>query len=129
MRTALLLISAGFTVLGCSQIDDDTNANLIGEWQWESSSGGIAGTIETPESKGETRKLEITTDSIKSYLDGTLTYKTKYRIETQESLIFNEPREMIIQQNGFREIMELNGNKLILTGDCNDCFTTEYSRE
>jgi len=36
---------------------------------------------------------------------------------------------MIIQENGFRQILNLTGNRLILIGDCNDCFIDEYIKE
>lgn len=117
------------TILSCSQNDDDSNTSLIGQWNWKGSSGGIAGTTETPQTRGENRKLEISTNSIKSYQNGTLNFQTKYSIEVHKSLIFNEPREMIIQENGFRQILNISGNTLILIGDCTDCFTSKYTKE
>jgi|TARA_R110002049_G_scaffold28213_4_gene97155 PKD repeat protein len=129
MRNIIILIIIGLTILSCSKNDDETSTDLTGKWNWIVSSGGIAGTTETPQTNGENRKLEISTDSIKSYLNGILNFKTKYTIETRESIIFNETREMIIQENGFRQIFDFSGNKLILTGDCNDCFTSEYIKE
>jgi hypothetical protein len=129
MKNIILLTIIGMTILSCSQNDDNSNKNLIGQWNWIGSSGGIAGTTENPQTTGENRKLEISTDSIKSYRNGTLNFQTKYWIEVRESLIFNEPREMIIQENGFRQILNISGNTLILIGDCNDCFTSEYTKE
>lgn len=129
MKNIILLIIIGMTILSCSKSEDTSYVNLIGNWNWERSSGGISGTTETPQTTGQNRKLIISTDSIKSYLNGILNFKTKYTIETRESLIFNEPREMIIQENGFKQIFTLSGNKLILIGDCNDCFIDEYIRD
>ena len=129
MKNFILLAIIGLTILGCSKDDDNSKINLIGNWNWERSSGGIAGTTESPQSTGQSRKLIISSDSIKGYLNGNLNFKTRYTIENGESLIFNEPREMIIQENGFRQILNLTGNRLILIGDCNDCFIDEYIKE
>ena len=129
MRNIIILIIIGLIILSCSKDDNETSADLTGKWNWILSSGGIAGTTETPQTSGENRKLEISIDTIKSYLNGILNFKTKYTIETRESIIFNETREMIIQENGFKQIFDFSGNKLILTGDCNDCFTSEYIKE
>ena len=129
MKKILLMAIIGMITLSCSKDDANSNAKIIGKWKWEVSSGGIAGTTETPQSTGQSRKLEISADSIKSYVNGTLNFKTKYTIETRASLIFNEPRQMIIQENGFRQLFNLSENKLFLVGDCNDCFINEYIKE
>lgn len=129
MKKYILLILVGFSIWSCSVNDEKTTVEIIGTWNWIGSSGGIAGTTETPESTGDERKLEISKDSIKSYLNGVLNLKTTYTVETRESLLFNEPREMIISGNGFRQIIDFDGDDLILIGDCNDCFTIGYKKE
>jgi hypothetical protein len=129
MKKIAFIILIGLTIFGCSSDNENSNTNLIGIWNWTGSSGGIAGINETPESTGNTIKLEIMTTSIKSYLNGNLTAETSYTIETKESLLFNEAREMIISENGFRQIINLDGNNLTLIGDCNDCFTSGYEKE
>jgi len=129
MHKYILLILVGVSIWSCSVNDEKTTSEIIGTWNWTGSSGGIAGTTETPESTGDERKLEISKDSIKSYLNGELNLKTKYTVEIRESLLFNEPRKMIISGNGFNQIIDFNGDTLALSGDCNDCFTSGYKRE
>ena len=129
MRNIILLTIIGLTFISCSKENDDIRSELIGKWTWIASSGGLAGTTETPQSTGKIRTLEISADSIKSFSNGTLYFKTAYTIETLESQIFNEPREMVIQENGLRQIIELKAAKLILIGDCFDCYTSEYIKE
>ena len=124
LKKYILLILVGFSIWSCSVNDEKTTGEIIGNWNWIGSSGGIAGTTETPESTGDKRKLEISKDSIKSYLNGELNLKTKYTVETRESLLFNEPRKMIISGSGFKQIIDFDGDDLILIGDCNDCFTS-----
>ncbi|MCJ7758302.1 MAG: hypothetical protein MUP24_09145 [Gillisia sp.] len=129
LKKYILLILVGFSIWSCSVNDEKTTGEIIGNWNWIGSSGGIAGTTETPESTGDERKLEISKDSIKGYLNGALNLKTKYTVETRKSLLFNEPRKMIISENGFKQIIDFDGDDLILIGDCNDCFTSGYKKE
>ena len=124
LKKHILLVLVGFPIWSCSVNDENTTGEIIGNWNWIGSSGRIAGTTETPESTGDERKLEISNDSIKGYLNGELNLKTKYTVETRESLLFNEPRKMIISGNGFKQIIDFDGDDLILIGDCNDCFTS-----
>ncbi|MGV6831421.1 MAG: hypothetical protein ACWA5P_07665 [bacterium] len=126
MKKKLFLILFGVALLGCSSDDNRSTTDLIGIWDWVASSGGIAGNTETPESTGNQIRLEISSTTIKRYLNGTLTSESEYVIETRESIIFQGPREMIIEENEFQQIIERSGNNLILIGDCNDCFTSEY---
>ncbi len=123
MKKSLLLTLIGFTIWSCSNNDDNTNISFLGNWNWISSSGGIAGITETPESTGDERKIEITTDSLKGYINGSLNFKSKITIET------NEPREVIVLENGFRIIVDFNDNNLLLIDECVDCFISEYSKE
>ena len=131
MKQILTIILIGFMILGCSKENDDNlKTNLIGNWNWVSSSGGLAGTTETPQITEDIRKLEISADSMKNFINGVLNFKTKYTIETRESSIFNKQFRMIIQENGFRQILDFNtDNNLILIGDCEDCYTSEYEKE
>lgn len=129
MKKYILLIAVGFSIWSCSVNDEKTTADITGIWNWTGSSGGIAGTTETPESTGDERKLVISTDSIKSYLNGTMYLKTKYIVETRESLLFQEPRNMIISEQGIKQVIDFDGNNLILTDDCYDCFTNGYKKE
>jgi len=129
MKKLRLLTIIGIMVLSCSKSDDNQNLDLFGQWNWISSSGGITGTTQTPETTGEIRKLEISSHVIKSYLNGRLNSEIRYTIETRNSLLYNEPREMIVQNNDVLLIFDLNENELVLTGDCNDCFSSTYVRE
>lgn len=129
MKKNILLIFVGFSIWSCSVNDEKTTSDITGKWNWTGSSGGIAGTTETPESTGDERTLEISKDSIKSYLNDELYLKTKYTVETRESLLFNEPRKMIIPEQGFKKVIDFDGDSLVLTDDCYDCFTSSYKKE
>ncbi|XCF07561.1 hypothetical protein ABI125_06805 [Tamlana crocina] len=129
MQKNITLALIGLLILNCSKENDNLNPNVIGTWNWVSSSGGIMGNTENPESTGNERKLEISADSLYFYLNGQLNYKTKYSIEVRESIIFNEPRTMIVNETGFKKIIDFNGDTLLLTGDCYDCYVNEYIKQ
>ena len=130
MKKLVVSLFAVLLLWSCSQEDKVVpTVSLVGNWQWVSSSGGIAGTLETPASTGDSQRLEISETSVKRYRNGVLEFNIMYVIESQESQLFNEPRNMMIQENGFRQVIVLNGNRLLLIGDCNDCFTSEYIRQ
>lgn len=133
MKTTLFTLLLLFLLGSCSNedtansMDNSTGQeSLIGQWVWISTTGGILGGTETPESTGATRSLTITSTSIQNYFDGELISETDYTFETQTSLLFNESREMLIQTNGIRQIVELSNEQLILIGDCFDCVTSTY---
>ena len=118
------------SLLSCSTTTNHDSADqIMGEWVWIESSGGLAGTTETPESTEKEIWLQISNNSIKQFINGTLESDRTYKIERRESVIFGDLRDMIIYGNGFRQIFSTTGNKLILTGDCNDCFQSEFVRK
>lgn len=117
-------------LIGCSTTSNHNSADLIkGEWVWIESSGGIAGTTETPESIQKEITIKISDNTIKQFVNGTLESDRTYTIENRESAIFGDVKEMIIYENGFRQIFSTTGNQLFLIGDCMDCVQSEYQRE
>lgn len=129
MKRIMLLVLIGLAVWCCTEKDEVPVTGIVGTWNWISSTGGIAGVTETPESTGNKIVLVISMDSIKTYINGVLSSESKYTIETKESLLFGEPREMIIYEDGFRKMIDRSGSHLALIDDCYDCFTSEYVKE
>lgn len=129
MKTILLIALIGFTFCGCTKAEDDAKTELSGNWKWTGSTGGVAGTTETPESTGDQRHLEISRDSIKRFLNDSLIFSTSYTIEIRESILYNEPREMMISNSDIQQIVDLKENNLILTDDCFDCYINSYVKE
>ena len=103
-------------------------ANLVGEWAWVQSSGGLVGNLQTPETVGAERSLIFTSTTLQSFEDGVLVFESEYSLQTLESVLFNEPREMLVSDLSFPNIIEFNGQQLTLIGDCNDCVTSTYIR-
>lgn len=129
MKKLIFLLLAISLLIGCSRTDNDPADQIKGEWVWTGSSGGIAGTTETPESIQKEITLEISENSIKLFVNDTLESDRTYHIERRESEIYEDAREMIIYDNGSRQIFSMTGDQLILIGDCHDCVQSEYQRK
>ena len=129
MKKILFLTLIGLLTMNCSNDDDgEIRTNIIGQWNWIKSTGGIAGSTYTPESTGENKRLIITSDSIKYFTNDNLVSKVKYTIELRD--IYGEIRELIVPDPlGITQFFELNENKLTLIDYCNDCFVNEYVSE
>lgn len=130
MKKILILIMTIVTILSCSNDDDSSiNSKIIGNWNWTESSGGIDGRTATPESTGSIKRMVISKNTIKKYLNGNLKSELIYSIELEE---YNgELKEMIIYQNKNigKKMINLSGNHLIISDICPDCFQNEYDRE
>ncbi|NJW52426.1 hypothetical protein [Salinimicrobium oceani] len=128
-RTACYILLLNL-LIGCLASNSSIPAEqLMGRWFWTESSGGIAGTTQTPKTSEETVILEINSSSIKRYVNGRLESTRNYTLEIRESLIYGDSREMIIYENGMREMFSVSPGELFLTGDCYDCFQSRYERD
>lgn len=132
MKKYFFLFLASIVLISCSNDDDTTNIStsekILGVWNWDTSTGGIDGATHTPESTGSIQRLEVTAATMKRYYNNDLLSENSYTIETTTSYLFNEDLEMIIEENNRRFIIRFENDKLMLTGDCNDCYTSEYSK-
>lgn len=128
-RTFLLIIICSFSISCSTPTDDLSKDQIPGNWIWLESTGGIAGTTETPESTQKTVRLEISGTSINRFVNNNLESNRTYTIAKQKSLIYGEDREMILYENGLKQIYFTTGDRLILIDDCKDCYQSEYQRE
>ncbi|MFV9552579.1 hypothetical protein [Algibacter sp. PT7-4] len=128
MKNYFLLLFVGITFLNCSNNDDNSQElQLIGTWNWVESSGGIDGRTETPTSTGNSMKIEISSNSVKRYLNGNLESELTYSTEFEE---YNGEQWLkIIYENEWEQHVDLNTDYLILYDRCSDCFQYEYVRE
>ena len=129
MKNYLFLLFIGALFLNCSNDDESsTKSQLIGQWNWVESSGGILGRTETPESTGKIIKLEFSNNSIKRFVNGNLESESKYSIKSED--YYGEQREIITyEEYPINQIIGLNENYLILYDMCDDCFQNEYVKE
>lgn len=111
---------------------DDTSVpnDLVGKWNWISSSGGIAGTTYTPGSTGETIVLEFTSDSVyKQYRNDLLIVNCEFSIIQAESIYNHKITDMIDCDGSLRRSFSFTASgDLILADEAYDGFTSQYER-
>ncbi|MGH1387583.1 hypothetical protein [Kordia sp.] len=132
MKNYFLLLFIGIALVSCSNDDDnspDTSTQIIGNWNWVKSSGGITNITHTPASTGNTQRLEITSTVFKSYFNNELVLEKDYSLETRESSINSQVYEMIILGDQPNLVVEIIDNRLFISGDFVDSSLNEYSRE
>ncbi|WP_291286031.1 hypothetical protein [Flavobacterium sp.] len=127
----LLLVITIFS--SCSSADPEVapQKTLEGKWSWIGSSGGIAGTYETPESTNKVIYLEFSGATFKKYINGKLDIESAYTIKTEKS-IFGGERPMIVSNEPSKKFVamsfEFDGTKLYLYEECYDCYGSGYVR-
>lgn len=123
MKKPLLVLLALLT-MSCGGSRD-----LLGQWTWEETSGGITGTVEKADSAAKIPYLVITKDSIKEYENGILMEARAYDVKKRKSVRTGKRERMIIYEDGTTShTFELKGQELIIYEDCNDCFQYRYMK-
>ena len=103
------------------EISDFACDNLIGEWEWVESSGGIAGVTLIPETVGYTQTYKFSSDSdLFIYKNDTLVAQTIYHLNGDTLRIEGQDIYMIVV---------FKTNRIILYDQCVDCFTNTFERK
>jgi hypothetical protein len=127
-KTFVFAMIIGMLVSCSKQSDIVDIKNLIGEWRWVKSTGGISGDIVTPESTGNQIMLEISEDSYKKFINGTLELELSYYLIIGQSIWTPVPKNIFVFEDESKQSIDLSGNELILYEECYDCFQHEYIR-
>jgi hypothetical protein len=112
----IVLALVGFT--GCTKDSsvDSSAADLVGNWEWVKSSGGIAGIVQTPKTLGYTYSVTYTKDG--RYLqydkDGKLAYDESYVISQATSILDNKERNMVTLDASTMFSFEIRNDSLFL---------------
>lgn len=130
-RLSTLLIFSFILFTSCSdKVLPETN-EIMGTWNWISSSGGFAGSIYTPESTGENIVLEFTPDSVyREYRNDSLIIETGFQIIMSKSIYDHDSVKMVsfYQDMIRRSIVFDSPNDLILRDEMYDGFSSHYRR-
>lgn len=139
MKSLFLLIGILILATGSCSKDElkdnsiyvDTPVALIGSWNWLYSSGGIAGTISTPQSTGETKRIEFDSDNnLRLFVNDKLKEALTFKIEKGKSITSQD--SVLILTNiyhGIRQSITFRtADTLILFDECYDCYEHHYSR-
>ena len=125
----ICLLIAGI-LSSCSEKTEVLDSiDLIGEWTWVKSTGGVTGDTETPESSGKQMTIEITEENYRKYVNGSLEQELSYFLIQGQSIWSPMPMNMFVFEDESKQSIELDGDKLILYDECYDCYSHEYVRE
>jgi len=138
MSKGLLFILALLGLFSCKKDElKKTEEKLIGEWAWESSSGGLLGQTLTPLTEGYNESYLFQKNGIFThYRDTTTLHSNFYWIEKGTS--FFRTGEVFLLYLGNQDhttvtntySIEFEGeNRLFLTEECNDCFEIIFNRK
>lgn len=121
---------AGFALAGCETLPTSGLVlDLVGEWEWEQSVGGIAGVTNTPQSVGYTQRLIFRSDSSVDLMrNGALVKSVTFTVlplpdAGQWDVTYSEPTIGFEMQRA-----EVRSNLLILTDPCCDGFVSRFNR-
>lgn len=133
MKNLFILLFSIVLFSSCSSEDAEGSAkkSLQGKWSWTGSTGGIAGTTDTPKTTNKEMYVEFSGSVYKTYIDGKLATENTFTIKTQKS-IFGGEKSMIVSTdplNYFTPMsFEFKEDKLYLNQECYDCYGSGYIR-
>lgn len=118
-----------FSLMSCSATSDSSTSVIIGKWDWVQSSGGIIGATTTPKSTNKTMSIDISKSEIKWYENGNLTATDAYSIQTKESILGGKQQMLVYSSGRPSQSFSVDGNKLFMSDECNDCYRSEYVKQ
>jgi len=106
-----------------------TNNLIVGNWNWVSTSGGLAGVYETPENTGKIIFVEFGPEGIfRMMIDGQMVRECKYTISNGANTEDAMQQVMYSDSTMSQTIYFKDLGYLILTDMVSDGFTYEYKR-
>lgn len=133
MKRILILIAFSTVLFSCQKVAVIEDNPLVGNWIWEKSVGGIAGTTITPQ-PGQIRILRIYADSTYvSDVAGNNHVRNRYSIGQVLDLETNTMANAIFfydetMRPTIPQIYKIVGTELTLKENCVDCYTHSYNR-
>ena len=119
--------------------DQEINSELEGTWIWLKSTGGFAGTTQTPTSEGYSLTIEFSDDGYQKFQDGELVISSDYSITEEGSINFPGIVPIISYDISFppnntgmmeKQSFVFGGtDTLFLSDECYDCFFHIYIKE
>ena len=107
------------------------STSIIGEWNWISSTGGIAGIKYTPETTGEQRRITFDADSVfRFYRNDSLKTESKYHLLKSPATNGSDSTLLVkYDYTSIRQYFTIQPNGImVLSDECMDCFWNEYKR-
>jgi len=105
---------------------DSIAKNIVGEWDWRVSSGGITGGWYTPENTKHKEKLIfLKNDSVEHYYDGALVSKSPYLIRKDKGITSLDSLDCVLM-NAQRYSVRLSYDTLFMIHEVYDGFNNIY---
>jgi hypothetical protein len=129
MKNYARIIFAVLLVLAaCSKDDSIEPPGLTGTWIWHQSIGGFGGWTLTPTTEGYTQKIIMDDIYYSAYRNDSLLFTQKYATH-QGSTPGLEDSTFLEVEGHFNVVYTIDGEKLILSEQCADCFQHTYQRQ
>lgn len=135
MRTRTTISIFTFLILfitACSSDDEVVTMEsgfpeIVGDWKWIGTTGGLAGASETPESLGITRDITITETDFIFFIEEEIFAERAYTLSVEESETTGLTEFIVtFEDNGFRDIVRREDDIINFIDDCDDCYTSVY---
>lgn len=131
MKTIFLSLLSVFMLSwsGCQK--DTVSTELVGNWEWVSRTGGIAGVHQTPQTLGYTYTVVYTKDGIYEQYDqnNQLVVTYPYKVIKAVSMLDNKEHDMIQLNNAMNSSFEIRNDSLFLVQDVVDGFNEVFVRK
>ncbi|MDA9773948.1 hypothetical protein N9B82_03235 [Saprospiraceae bacterium] len=115
-----------FTV-SCEQEKVSQN-ELLGNWEWTSTYGSIAGIETTPENTGMEQSLEISEETISFFVDGEKTSELSYDAFESDTILGDNVLRKFISYDGDTRRYTLQNDSLSIFDLCADCYDSHFIR-
>lgn len=137
-KTVLLIVCVLSLSACCldSESNGEDNNPIVGSWNWYKSSGGFAGTVQTPESTGETRKVIFQDNgSVTFYANDEATLSATFTLANEKTIYSEHPIPVVKVEGDVLGTALLfaysfpDNNELELKDNFFDGFTHNYRKE
>ena len=121
-------------LLFCFACDEDLSKqrdDIVGTWDWQRSTGGLAGIISTPQTVGYNQEIQFGENGIYTwYVADTVREQGNYSLSEDLTIFSNDAVPVINLEHRqvSLAIFKLNRDSLIFASDCHDCTTQEFTR-
>lgn len=134
MKTKLILaVAVGIILVCCNKENTNliSSTSLIGEWNWISSTEGMAAITYTPQTTGNIRRITFDSDSIfRLYRNDTLKIESKYHLSILPASNGLESTKWVkFDFTSIRQSYTIQSNGILtLSDECMDCSWHQYRR-
>ena len=133
MKNLIYLFILTLGIMSCSSDNETTidNTDLIGEWNWTSTGGGINGDIhETPSTTGKTYKINLNSNYTYSLFENEIEISSgTYELTMKESIYSGTTERFITYSDNFQQPQNLVINGIVRTYEINNLSISDNNHD